>query len=219
MIPGFPSRFFAILVTLGIAAHGEIIDRIAVSVGSSVIAASDLDREIRVTAFLNGVKPDFSAAAKRATAERMVDQALVRHELEISRYPLPEATVAQPALAELQKAHYKTAEEFQRALADYGITEQDLKDELVWQVTLLRFVDVRFRPGVQVSDQEIQDYFEKSVRPVAQAAHPGESVSLEDYRSQIEETLTGQRADQEINTWLKETRKRTEIVFHEEVFQ
>jgi hypothetical protein len=44
-------------------------------------------------------------------------------------------------------------------------------------------------------------------------------VALEDYRGEIENTLTGQRADKEMDAWLKEARSRTEIVFHDEVFQ
>ena len=93
-----------------------------------------------------------------------------------------------------------------------------IRDRL-WQLTMLSFVDVRFRPSVQVTEQELRDYFEKVVKPVAQAAHPGESIQPEDYRQKMEETLTGNRADQEMDLWLRETRKRTDIVYHEEAFQ
>jgi hypothetical protein len=63
-------------------ARGEIIDRIAVSVGNRVITASDLDREIRVAAFQDGVKADFSPAHKRKTVESMIEQKLIQIELE-----------------------------------------------------------------------------------------------------------------------------------------
>lgn len=189
------------------------------SVGNGVITTADVDREIRVTAFLNGSKLDFSPATKRATAERLVEQNLVRRELELTRFSVPEATAAAPAFLEFRKTQFPSDDEFQRALKEAGITEQDLKDELLWQLSLLSFVDVRFRPGVQLTEQEIGDYFEKVVRPMAQAAHPGEPVLLEDFRDKIEETLTGKRADQEVDQWLRETRKRTDIVFHEEALQ
>jgi hypothetical protein len=93
-----------------------------------------------------------------------------------------------------------------------------VRAELLWQRTLLRFIGIRFRPGVQVSDEDIQKYFKETVEPTARAAHPGEPVTLEDYRNQIEENLTGDRADQEMDRWLSEVRKRTEIVYHEEAF-
>jgi hypothetical protein len=214
---GFQAVFSAV-AALAAVVHAEIIDRIAVSVGNSVITASDLDREVRVTAFLNSMPPDFTAASKRATAERLIEQKLIRREIELSRYPVPDAATVESAFEESRKTH-KSDDDFRRALAEYGITEQDVKDQLLWQLTLLRFIEVRFRPGIQATDQDIRDYFEKVVKPAAEAAHPGEPVTLDDYRDKIEEALTGQRADREMDNWLKETRKRTEVVFHEELFQ
>ena len=207
------------LLAFSLPARAEIIDRIAVSVGNRVIAESDLDREIRVAAFLDGVKPDFSPAGKRATAERMVEQVLIRRELETSRYPVPSAAEVAPALEAFQKERFPNSGDYRHALADYGIADRDVEDLLLWQRTLLLFIEVRFQSGVQVSGQDIQEYFEKVVQPAAEAAHPGQPLALEDYRDRIEQTLTGQRADREMDTWLKEVRKSTEIVFHDEAFR
>ena len=211
-------RELCFLLTLTVL-RAEVIDRIAVTVGNSVITASDVDREIRVTSFLNGVKPDFSSAAKRATANRMVEQKLIRRELETSRYPVPNAAEVEPILQEFKKAHFKDAAEYERAMTDAGVTEQGITYELLWQRTLLLFIEIRFRPGVQVSDQDVEDYFEKVVKPAAQAAHPAEPVSLDDYRTRIEETLVGQREDTDMDKWLTAVRKRTEIVFHDEALR
>ena len=196
----------------------DIIDRVAVAVGNHVVTTSDIDREIRVTAFLNAAKLEFTPAVKRATADRMVLQALVRTELETSRYPTPPPSEVDPILAQLKKERFPTDADFQRALTEYGITEQDVRDELLWQRTLLSFLDVRFRPSVQVSDKEIEDYFEKTVKPAFQAAHAGQTVSIDDYRDQIEATLTGQREDQEMSKWLDQAKKRTEIAYHNDAF-
>jgi len=210
------------LMLASAAAYGagaDIIDRIAVSVGNRVITTSDLDREIRVTAFLNGVKPDLSAANKRKTLDRMVEQKLIRNELENARYPVPSPADVEPELAEFRNKFYPNAADFQRALTAAGIGEQDLRDELVWQRTLLLFIEVRFRPGVQVSEQEIQAYFDSTVEPAARLAHPGETPKLADYHDQIEETLIGKKVDQALDTWLQAARRRTEIVYHPEAIQ
>jgi hypothetical protein len=207
------------LLALDIGLQAVIIDRVAASVGNRVITASGVDRQIRVAAFQDGVKPDFAPAARRAAAERMVEQKLIERELSNSRYPLPDPAELLPALDQFRKDHFKDDRDYQRALAENGITEQDFKDLLLWQRTLLLFIEVRFDTGAQITDQEIQDYFEKTVKPAAQLAHPGEPVDLDDYRDQIEQTLAGHRADQQLDTWLKEARKRVEIVYHDEVFQ
>jgi len=211
--------FFASPIFLEFPLSAEIIDRIAVSVGERVITTSDLDREIRVTAFLNGVKPDFSPAAKRAAVDRMVEQKLVERELQSSRYPTPQPGDVLPALEDFQKRFYPAPGSFEKALAEDGVTGADVRNELLWQRTLLEFVEVRFSTGVQVTDQQIADYFDQVVAPAARAAHPGQPVSLADYRGQIERTLAGRQEDTELDNWLKEARRRAEIVYHEEALR
>ena len=207
------------LLGLTMAAQGEIIDRIAASVGNRVVTASDLDRQIRVAAFQDGVKPDFSALHKRATAESMIEQKLIQIELANSRYPLPDPAELTPAIEQFKTAHFKDDAAYHAALAAYGITEEDFKDLLLWQRTLLLFIQVRFETGVQVPAEDVEQYFIKTVKPAAEAAHPGQVVSLDDYREQIERKLTGQRADQQLDIWLRDVRKRTNVVVHEEVLR
>jgi hypothetical protein len=207
------------LMLLPLLACAEIIDRIAVSVGNQAITTSDLDREIRVTTFLNRAPLDFGPAARHATADRMVEQRLILRELENSRYPEPADSEIEPVLQQFKKDHFATDAEYRAALAERGITEQDVKNELLWQRRLLLFIDVRFKPGVQVSPQEIEDYFTKVVEPAARLAHPGDPVKLDDYRSQIEEKLTGEQVDKQMSVWLDNARTRDQVVFHPEVFR
>jgi hypothetical protein len=208
-----------LLVCLTFLLHADIIDRVAVSVGNQAITTSDIEREARVAAFLNRSQPDFSPAARRATADRMVEQRLILRELENSRYPTPAATEIDPILDKFKKDNFAGDEEYRRALAESGITDRQVRDELLWQRRLLLFLDVRFRPAVQVSDQDIQDYFSKVVEPAARAAHPGQPVTLEEYSDQIEEKLTGEQVDKQMSAWLASTRQRSEVVFHPEAFQ
>jgi hypothetical protein len=217
-----PGRFSIAICVAGLAAaagaRAEIIDRIAVSVGNRVITEADLDREIRITAFLNNGKPDFGAENKRAAADRMVDQTLVRSELEASRYLPPSDTETEAALQE-ERARFGDEAAYRRALAEYGIGETDLKARLAWQLTLLRFIDARFRPGIQIGEDDIRKYFDEQMRAGLIAAHPGQTPSLEEHRVSIIQTLAGQAADQQVEQWLKESRRRTHIQYHDEVFR
>jgi hypothetical protein len=212
-------RFILALLLAASGAPAEIIDRIAVSVGNQVITASELDLEIRVSAFLNGTQPDFTPAARRAAADRMVEQKLIRRDMQSSRYPVAQPAELEPVLAQIRKERFPTEAAWRQALAGAGITEQDLKDALRWQRTLLLFLDVRFRPGTQVGAQEIQDYFDKVVAPAARAANPGRALNLDDYRADIAKTLAGQLVDRETAQWLTEAKRRTEISYHVEAFQ
>jgi hypothetical protein len=200
-------------------AHAEIIDRIAVSVGNQAITTSDIDREIRIAAFLNRTAPDLSPTNRRDTADRLVEQRLILRELEHSRYPSPAASEIDPILDKFKQDNFASGQDYRQALDSSGITEQNVRDELLWQRRLLLFIDVRFRPAVQVRDQDIQDYFTNVIEPMAHLAHPGQPLSLDDYRDQIEEKLTGQEVDRQMTTWLNNAKTRTEVVYHAEVFQ
>jgi hypothetical protein len=169
-----------------------IVDRVAITVGNKVITESEIDLRIRLTAFENDGKADFSLASRRQAAQRLIEQKLVEREMDVGRYPraTPEAAKQVPAAA---------------ALKAYGLTAEDVARDLIWQKELLTFVSLRFRPAVQVTDQDVEKYFrEMSLK--------GE---LNDVRAEIEEKLTGERADKELDLWLQDQRKRTRIEYAE----
>src|SRR5688572_2818546 len=132
------ARVLALIVCLCVGTSGEVIDRIAVAVDKNVITESEVMRQIRITAFLNSEQPDFSAANKRSTADRLVEQLLIRRELESTGYSTP-ASPADNYKELLQR--YKSPDEYQQALARYGISDADVRKALEWQVRLLEFVD------------------------------------------------------------------------------
>lgn len=206
------------LLLSGCLARSEIIDRVAVIVGNQVITASEIIREIRLTAFQNGAPPDFSSASRRKAANRLIEQKLIRKEMELGRYPQPAPADVQTLLEQTKKQRFKSEELYREALAQYGIGEQDLKAQLVLQATLLRFIDIRFRPGIRVSAEEIRTYFNKELPELQKKAPQGQKVSLDEFRDKIEEALTDERIDKQMDEWLQETRKRTRITFNEEAF-
>ncbi|MDQ2947246.1 MAG: hypothetical protein M3Y27_15165 [Acidobacteriota bacterium] len=197
--------------------HAEIIDRIAVSVGNQVITEAQIIDEIRITSFLNNKPPDMSGAAKKAAAERLIEQTLVRREMELGHYPLPDLTEANPLEQELH-TKYGSPADFDQALSKAGIAEPDLKQHLWWQLTLLRFLDYRFRPAVQIQDRPVKDYYDKR-RAEWEKQGVTPIPSLEDSRTDIEKILTEQRVDRAMVLWLVDSRKNIEILFRKEAFQ
>jgi hypothetical protein len=190
----------------------EIIDRIAVTIDKHVITESEILRQVRITAFINGEKPVFSSENKRRTADRLVEQTLIRREIETSRYPTEAASKAQKLHEQLRK-RYPSDLQYRKALAEYEITAEDVEEALEWQATLLEFIEVRFRPGVQIPENELKDYFATEV--VAK----GEKISFEEAREQIESILTQQRVDNALDRWLGQARTQARIRFRREVFQ
>ena len=199
--------------------RAEVIDRIAVALDNQIITESEVAREIRLSALLNGDPLDFSAEARKKAADRLVEQKLIRREIELGRYPEPSKDDVAAMLQQIQTQRFPVSEDYHRALEKYGVSEEDLNAHLLWQLTLLRFIDARFRPGVQVSDEEIRAYFESEQAKGEQTPSAGKQPRFEDLRDQIRETLTNQRVDRLLNDWLAAARKRAHIVFHQEAFQ
>jgi hypothetical protein len=198
--------------------HAEILDRIAVSVGSSVITESEITQQIRLTAIQNGQKPDLSKANMRQAAGKMVEQILIRREIEANRYVSVEAPNPEPMLEAMRK-RYSDAESYRKALADYQITEDELKKQLQWQMTLLLFIDVRFRPGIQVPEADSREYYEKQYLPEWKKTHAGTPPGFEESKAEVENLITADLADHALDRWLGQTRTQTQVRFRAEVFQ
>ena len=195
----------------------EVIDRMAISVGNQVITESQIDEEVRVTAFLNTEKADLSADQKKKAADRLIEQALIKREMDLSRYPLPALSDADSALNEV-KSHYSSQSAFAQALEEHGIAEAQLQEHLWWQLTVLRFVDYRFRPGIQISDSEVQAYYQQQVSQwERQGVKP--IPGLSDQRAEIEEILTERQIDESLDGWLSEARKQVPIRYLDEALR
>ncbi|HYP09438.1 MAG TPA: hypothetical protein VER03_24650 [Bryobacteraceae bacterium] len=205
-------RYLASLLFLVIGS-AEIIDRIAVSVDKRVITESEVLRQVRITAFLNQEQPDFSPANRRTTADRLVEQLLIRRELESSGYVSVSPDVAKENYQQLTR-RFKTAEEYTRTLAEYRLKDEDVRQALEWQATLLEFVDTRFRPGVQIPPSEIKEYYDLQVEQ-----NPGKLPPFDDAKDDIEQVLTSQRVDNALDRWLGQARTQTSIRYMPEVFR
>lgn len=208
------TRLQLVLVAIAMLAMGVIVDRIAIVAGSNVIKDSDIDREIRMTDFLNADRLDVSEAARKKAADRLIDQALIRQELKVGEYAEATPADAEKMLAQVRKQRYRTDAAFSAALKKYGITQQQLLAQLRWQMTVLQFIDQRFRPGVLVSDEQVDAYYREHIAELAKA-NGGKRPTLDEARQDIENTLTGERVNEQFYAWLDGQRKQTNIEYHE----
>jgi hypothetical protein len=207
-----PLRFTSMLLLATCVASAVIIDRIAVIIENRIVKESDIKRDIRVTSFLNGENPDFSVGSQRKALNRLIDQVFIRREIEVGDYPTATLQQADQQLERLKKERFRTEAAFREALRKYDLTELDLRTQFQWQLTVLRFIDVRFKPAVLITDDEIEKYY----RDHAAALHreyPGKS--LDDLRQRIREILTDEKVNQQFFAWLDDRRKGTKVQFRE----
>ena len=190
---------------------GEIVDRLAIIVGQQTITELQLDEEIRVTALLNNKPIVRDAETRRAAADRLVEQLLIRHEMEQSHYPLPGAQEVDQYVAQIRQQTGPPAA-FAQALAAYQLSENTLRQHLELQLVALRFVEYRFRPDATVSDEEIETAYRRKIADW-KTQHTGNPPALESSREAIRTELTAQRTDAALNAWLAESRRQMNIVY------
>lgn len=194
--------------------RAEILDRIAVTVGREVIAESSILLDLRVSAFLDGKPVDVSAAAKRKSAGRLVDQILILQEAADSHVTLNVDDDVKKTLQQI-RVRYGSLEEYQAALARYGITEKDLAAQLADGFRTLKFTELRFRPEVQISEEELRANYNQLAAGWREKKL--DVPSFENSRDQLEQLLMEQRTTDALDQWLTMTRDETKIIYHEQV--
>ena len=204
-------RAWILLPMVALSLPAEIIDGIAATVDRGVITRGELRLNTRLTAFLNGETVPEGAAASRDAMERLIEQFLIRREVEDSRYPFASLDDARQMLAGLVRDRFAgDAGRYRQALDEYGLREDDLIGGLRWQITALRFVDVRFGSGVQIRAEDIQAYFQQEVLAKVRAdAAPPELT--DELAGQISQMLLRRTANESAEQWLRETRERSAI--------
>ncbi len=187
----------AALLLLPFLQAADVVDRVAVVVGKSVITESEVLDGLRITGFLNGEAVDYSPQARRAAAERLVDQQLLRNEMEASRMGLPTSTESDAVFQQFYREHFHDTNSYAAALAKYGVTDQQVKEELTWQLALLRFTDLRFRSELAIPSESTatQSGADRQAPPAANSV------------------------DQQMESWLKDARSNTRVTFKAEAFR
>ena len=89
------------------------------------------------------------------------------------------------------------------------ITDEELRRALTWQVTVLRFIEQRFRSATSVSDKDARQYYEQH-----RAAF--QNVTFAQARPRIENVLRGNEVNQAFEAWLEQSRSNTKIRYLEE---
>lgn len=195
-------RFCLLLFCLGVL-QAVTIDRLAITVGQTVITELQIDEELRVSALLNGQPINRDLDARRAAGDRLVDQLLIQHEMELSHYP-------QPSDSEVGTYYDRVAQNLggpdamKRLLTQYDLTEPVLRAHLKALLASMQFIEFRFRPDVNITDDEIEQAYR----------HQGDGLAMKPAdKARVSEMLISQRTDAALNSWLAESRKQVNIVY------
>jgi hypothetical protein len=192
---------------------GEVIDRIVATVNGRVILQSDWDEALRYEALLNG-RPlsQFTVDTRRAVLDRLIDQELLGEQTKSAAIQEVSRDEAAKRVAEARRQYPEAATDagWRALLARYGLTENDLIDHVQRQIDLMRQVDARLRPSIQIDSKTIEAYYRDKFVPQLQQSGAGQ-VPLADVSARIRELLTQEKVSELLVSWLQTLRSESDV--------
>jgi peptidyl-prolyl cis-trans isomerase SurA len=150
---------FASLVSSARAPAAEVLDRIVATVNGHVILQSDWDEALCYEALLsNRTLAQFTDDDRRAVLDRLIDQELLREQMNSAGFVHASDAEVDSRLAEARKLYPQAAspQQWQALLAQYHLSDTDLRVRIRAQIDLMRLVDARLRPAVQIDSKSVE---------------------------------------------------------------
>ncbi len=195
------------MLTIACAAvlSAEILDRTVAVVGSKPITASEVDLQLRLEAMFNGSALELTPAARAASLDRMVEQRLIETDMTLAGLQVVDDHELDVAVEHLRR-ELPSGVPFDAALQRYGLTERDVREFLRKQLRFTRYVQFRFRAGLQASDEEIRAAY------LRQFAGDSSAPALEDEKSVLRERILGEKSEAMLDERVRQLRAETRIV-------
>ena len=210
------TQFVLLLLLLGTCLRADTVDRVVASVNGSPILWSDVEEEVRSNALMDG-KPlaDITLQERNDALNRLIDNRLLEQQMRQAN-----AVVTQPDVhQQLEKMGQQIREQqkigdsdeaWKALLKKYGLDEAEVHARLRQQLSVLEFIELRFRPGAQPNQRQIQQYYNDVFVPEMKAR--GAAVpALPSVQPKIEEILLQQHITKNMDEYLKIVRASANI--------
>jgi peptidyl-prolyl cis-trans isomerase SurA len=190
---------------------GQIVDRMVANVNGHVLLQSDWEEELAFETFLDARSPDsFTPEERKAALDRLIDQELLREEVRPSEGTPADQIAAR--ISDVRKLHPEAAtdEGWRTALQRYGLTQEVLEKRLGQSIQLMRLVEARLRPSIQIDQKAVESYYQEQLLPELKKAGSRE-VGLPEVFGRIRDLLAEQRLNQLLHGWLASLRSASRI--------
>ena len=209
-----------------LAAHGQtpppasssrVLDRVVAVVNNQAILWSDIANEVRFS--ILDPEADFAATLTPQTAlQELISRTLIQQQVRQE-----DITASQPSSEDLQarlkevrtelpacvRMNCATESGWQSFLSANGLTAGQVEAYLSLRLEMIRFIEIRFRQGIRISEQDIEAYYHTKLTPMYA---PGTRVPpLSDVSQRIEEILLEQQVTVLFDAWLDNLRKQGDV--------
>ena len=182
---------------------GQVEDCVAAVVNGSPVTLVDL----RIVQRFGLIAADPGPASLSAVLDKLIEQKLVSDFARGPSAPSPEE-IAQAGNEALRKIG---PEAWSGALAEFGITEADLRPFLEEMVDYRKAVAARFSQAAPVTIKEIEDYYRDVYAPERRAAGE-EPTPLVQVLDTIESRIQQGRREKLVADWIGNLKAKAEIL-------
>ena len=177
--------------------QSEVIDRTLAIVNNHLVTLSDVrrEREIRAVMGMQESKDDSTIL------KELVDDQIVQEQ--IAQFPGVEVTDAQIDMA-------------LRGYTDLrGVPLVVMREAIARRLRTAEFIELRFQPFIQATDDEIRAYYENIFVPEAEKRGLSPVPTLEQTKEALRENVVQEKVKHEVDNWMEANRRRSDI----EIFQ
>jgi SurA N-terminal domain len=190
---------------------GSIVDRIVTTVNGHVVLQSDWEEEVAFEAFSAGRDPDsFTGDERKAALDRLIDQELLREQVRPSQPAPPEQVASR--VAEVRKLYPQGATDsgWHSTLQRYGLTEGALEKRLGDEIQLMKLVEDRLRPSIQIDQHAVESYYHDQLLPERKQGG-NRATPLNEVFGRIKSLLAEKKMNELLTGWLASLRSASHI--------
>jgi len=193
------------------------LDRVVAVVNNHAILSSDLDEEVQLSV-LDPTQAGHGRLSRQKALELLIARTLIQQQIrqEEERAAEPSKAEIDARLAEIRtqlpacvRRSCSSEVGWNTFLTDHGLTSERVEAYMRYRMQILRFIEMRFRQGIRISPQEVEEYYRGTLLP---QYSPGESAPpLAKVSVRIEEILLQQQVNVLFDDWLSNLRKQGNI--------
>jgi parvulin-like peptidyl-prolyl isomerase len=196
-----------LILVFPFAVHSEIIDRIAAIANDDVITQSEVSAMEKLQLNVSGLPKAETPLVDRINHHLVIQQ--------IHRQPPPTVTpeMIRDTVESFTRDHGGN-EELLVFLNSIGMNYEDFENELREQLSIREFINLRFRPFVNVKIEEAEDYYNNVYKPEYEAEGKSAPAFAESFET-IQSVLAASRVLERTKEWLDQLKKEASVYVKE----
>jgi hypothetical protein len=188
---------------LPVSLNAVVIDQIAAIVNDDVITKSEIEAMEKLDLRLSGLP------RKDSTLDERIDFHLALQQLKVQPPVLLSDEDVEDTWNSLE-LRYGGEDELNDFLSEIGMNRQDLILEIRNQLSIRKFIRDRFRPFVNITIQDAEDYYEKVYKPAGEMLAKDVPPFAEIF-PEIQNLLVESKIQDRIVEWLEQLRKESRV--------